>query len=782
MSHTRNLRFTDAVKDVIGNDPVLDQFDTFYGASFYGTMSDDYVTGTMVSENTNLRTSTDTNRVLLSTGSRGRAFSKYYARSQPPLDSTYGSLDVSNNSSLAYRQVPWYERTSNTYRISQCIDEIERIYDSCLPNLKNCFNSDGAAIWTFSDNPQFALSPYGNVETGSIGYMRFNDLEAKRQGFDNDPLVNNVWTWSYPYENKYIPGDRFLDSSQALGIETSTTETPFLPFTYLTVNQSGVNKKIDKFLPILPGHHEVKDMGFGGRNGLRPFMSGTSAMLPPGSMFDNIFGISELIPSDVKLNQLVSQDFLDPYPHVTKPSPSPLTGTMNYDDTVKFLFGFGDLNNMAYSTYNADETNLSSSYSEGFENNSDGNYSTGVASFSKNTTSVDWSHGLYDYWDPRYGWTVRARDLPYSGSNAANVYSVISASFSGSTTTYLTGGVAWSNTPSNVNVLASNTSRGKTTSKSDVWALGENQMSIAVVDITSSNPWKFQYDRAVHADPSDFLFTYFAAIPGYSSNDFPVFAIPIDIVAGNNPAGGPNSIVTMSQYVYPQLIPPGPYRIGFAYIKTAPIFSSVGNTGIIDRAFIDNITVKQVDIVNTASLAVPDKNSFKYGCNNYPHFRKTEVDNRYFPIFPFTETVVSGTAQAYSSYQFGLSPIIRGWKYGLYSGLNTHSRATFRRDRFGQFRDMLEQRIYTKFINDNFTPFGDTATSGNKITLKEYKPGELGFAPVSVNFVKQDYKRDSRGIGEIYLVPVDPATTNSQNLSTEVTSSLPYFDGVARNV
>ena len=481
MSHIRNLRFTDAVKDVIGNDPVLDQFDTFYAASFYGTMSDDYVTGTMVSENTNLRITTGAKKVLLTTGSRGRAFSKYYARSQPPLDSTYGSLDVSKNSSLAYRQVPWHERTSNTYRTSQCIDEIERIYDSCLPNLKNCFDSDGASIWTFSDNPQFALSPYGNVETGSVGYMRFNDLEVKRQGFNNDPLVNNIWTWSYPYENKYIPQDRFIDSSQALGIETSNTETPFLPFTYLTVNKTDVNKKIDKFFPILPGHHERKDIGNGGRNGLRPIMSGTSTMLPSGSMFDDIFGISDLIPSDVRLNQLVSQDFLDPYPHVTKPSPSLLTGTMNYDDTVKFLFGFGDLNNMAYSKYNADETNLSSSYTEGFENNLNGNYVTGVLSFSNNTTSVDWSNSYYPLtWQ---GWKVLKKETIYNG------YNVISASFSGSTTDYLTGGVIWPSIPLNDKVLASNTHRSN---KYDPYTQDENQMSIAVVDITSSNPWSVE--------------------------------------------------------------------------------------------------------------------------------------------------------------------------------------------------------------------------------------------------------------------------------------------------
>ena len=97
----------------------------------------------------------------------------------------------------------------------------------------------------------------------------------------------------------------------------------------------------------------------------------------------------------------------------------------------------------------------------------------------------------------------------------------------------------------------------------------------------------------------------------------------------------------------------------------------------------------------------------------------------------------------------------------------------------------------SKFINDSFTPFGEEATSGHKITQdplesavqsNQHNPGNLGPSPVSVKFVKQAYTRNERGIGKIYLVSVDPATTKSQNLSTEVTSSLPYFDGVARNV
>ena len=42
-----------------------------------------------------------------------------------------------------------------------------------------------------------------------------------------------------------------------------------------------------------------------------------------------------------------------------------------------------------------------------------------------------------------------------------------------------------------------------------------------------------------------------------------------------------------------------------------------------------------------------------------------------------------------------------GWKYGLYNGLPTNFSAVFRQNHYGQFRDMLEQRIYTKTYNDS---------------------------------------------------------------------------------
>jgi hypothetical protein len=103
---------------------------------------------------------------------------------------------------------------------------------------------------------------------------------------------------------------------------------------------------------------------------------------------------------------------------------------------------------------------------------------------------------------------------------------------------------------------------------------------------------------------------------------------------------------------------------------------------------------------------------------------------------------------------YGLGPIIRGWKYGVYSGLPFYSKAVFRRSSYGQMRDMLEQRPYTKFY---------------VIPDEEGAKKSVRVGPVTVQFVTQDGK------------VTKPENTWSQNLSTEATSSFPYLDGVARN-
>jgi len=93
--------------------------------------------------------------------------------------------------------------------------------------------------------------------------------------------------------------------------------------------------------------------------------------------------------------------------------------------------------------------------------------------------------------------------------------------------------------------------------------------------------------------------------------------------------------------------------------------------------------------------------------------------------------------------------LLRGFKYGLINAVPTSPNATYRYDTFGQFRDLLEPRLYARF----------------------WESGEVSDdAPVQIVFMGRDGDVDVR-----------PRTTNSQNLSTFATSSVPYVDGLARD-
>jgi hypothetical protein len=78
----------------------------------------------------------------------------------------------------------------------------------------------------------------------------------------------------------------------------------------------------------------------------------------------------------------------------------------------------------------------------------------------------------------------------------------------------------------------------------------------------------------------------------------------------------------------------------------------------------------------------------------------------YVNVFGFRKTYpvcITGTAlKAAGSYQITGSSgyTLEGWKYGLYNGVPTNFSCVFRQNHYGQFRDMLEQRIYTQTYNN----------------------------------------------------------------------------------
>ncbi|NBO99915.1 MAG: hypothetical protein EBU90_07270 [Proteobacteria bacterium] len=133
------------------------------------------------------------------------------------------------------------------------------------------------------------------------------------------------------------------------------------------------------------------------------------------------------------------------------------------------------------------------------------------------------------------------------------------------------------------------------------------------------------------------------------------------------------------------------------------------------------------------------------GTNNLVEFREKKI-----PKLAIGYQAITGSF-------FVIGPVIRGWKYGLHSGLADYSSAYYRQGRYGQYRDMLEQRLYTKFLYDDVTK---TIVSEN----------DTNDAPVTVKFFDKNNVR------------TPPENTLSQNLSEYATSSLPYFDLEQRNV
>ena len=98
-----------------------------------------------------------------------------------------------------------------------------------------------------------------------------------------------------------------------------------------------------------------------------------------------------------------------------------------------------------------------------------------------------------------------------------------------------------------------------------------------------------------------------------------------------------------------------------------------------------------------------------------------------------------------------------GFRYGIMNTSPMLSSAVFRYDKFGQLRDMLEQRLDSRFYcePDESTEIVGFADDGRAPTE----------SPIVIIFVDEDQN------------VIKAEETVSQNLSVNSTSSLPYFDG-----
>lgn len=176
----------------IGNDPVLDQFEVEYSETYTSGTYDDQINGKLISRftkpNGTLAFVTGTfygfsaNGLPFSRGSRGRLFSKLAVRTTAPSP---GVSEFDYSTSLAYNLQPYFEKAGNT-RVNSASDDTERVYDSMMPAIEECFKRNGAQLCYYEDG--FFINP---------GLISFNGNP------ENNKSMDLVWCLSYPYESRY---------------------------------------------------------------------------------------------------------------------------------------------------------------------------------------------------------------------------------------------------------------------------------------------------------------------------------------------------------------------------------------------------------------------------------------------------------------------------------------------------------------------------------------------------------------------------------------------------
>lgn len=279
---------SDAIHELIGAEPVLDQFEVEYKDSFFGSYTDDYITGSLVSLGTNS---------TIKVGSRGRVFNKLNARNQPTPDTSAYELEA--NSSKAFRLQPWYERVGDL-RIVHAVNSAERFYDSMMPDFQSCMKKDDASIsWVTDITDMFASS--ADVQTNKkYGTVLFDMVTDYSTLSISASLLNNKWTFAYPFEPRYSGVSRQLSYNKEIIVDTSTKDL----FDSTNHTVTSINRR------------KINELLLGRFN--RPFGDASSQ-----GTFDFV--------CDVNLY-------------------NDTTASLSSDDFGKYLFGFGDVNTRTFYT------------------------------------------------------------------------------------------------------------------------------------------------------------------------------------------------------------------------------------------------------------------------------------------------------------------------------------------------------------------------------------------------------------------------------------------------
>ena len=151
---------SESIFEVIGNYPVVDQFDVLYTNLQSGSYVDNYITGAMFTATQ----STTGVGFTFSAGKRGVAFSKL------GVDAAKLPTQDLSDTNRSYNLQPWRER-AGTIKNIRVFSNSERFYDSLLPDLSKMIKIVGGDIEGISN---FTLGSYGNtVDLNAIPIFLF---------------------------------------------------------------------------------------------------------------------------------------------------------------------------------------------------------------------------------------------------------------------------------------------------------------------------------------------------------------------------------------------------------------------------------------------------------------------------------------------------------------------------------------------------------------------------------------------------------------------------------
>ena len=313
---------SNAVHELIGAEPVLDEFESAYSNEYTGSFTDNVMLGT-----------------LTTTSTRDRKLSWLNARNAPAL--TTNVTDTQINPWKGFRLEPWWERAGNV-RTSQFKDSTERFWDSMMPGVAECFAADGTGIFisppgTFGDFRKIDVELTGAISSFNPkkvhpGWIMMDNLNPTLAASDTGKITNGNWNKSFPFEPRYQNVSRQLDVSKSL----------LATYIYQPYGSPVV-------APIKPTRV----------NGL---IFGTVALGTAVLNYDYFFFSWVWFYTNYPMYEwfvdanLSSKVIVHPgYVNATIPSQLYASGSTPVDDTSRALFGFGD-RNTCYEITNADTT------------------------------------------------------------------------------------------------------------------------------------------------------------------------------------------------------------------------------------------------------------------------------------------------------------------------------------------------------------------------------------------------------------------------------------------